>query len=74
MNVLLTMEDFPADRKNCWNCTRNGGACPRNEKKHPNGYVMNSVTGEVGGVIYCCTNYTGRFENKNVQLKLDLTI
>ena len=74
MNVILTMDDFPSDKKNCGNCTRRGGACPRNEKRHPNGYVMNQGTKEVGGVIYCCPNYTGRFENKNVQLKLDLTI
>ena len=74
MNVLLTIDDFPSDSKNCGNCTRKGGVYPRNSKRHPNGYVMNSVTGEVGGVIYCCPNYTGRFENKNVQLKLELTI
>ena len=74
MSTLLTMDDFPSDRKNCGNCTRKGGACPRNEKRHPNGYVMNQGTKEVGGVIYCCPNYTGRFENKNVQLKLELMI
>ena len=74
MNAPLTIDDFPSDRKNCGNCTRKGGACPRNSKRHPNGYVMNSVTGEVGGVIYRCPNYTGSFENKNVQLKLELTI
>ncbi len=74
MSTLLTMDDFRTDRKNCGNCTRKGGACPRNDKRNPNGYVMNSVTCEVGGVIYCCPNYTGRFENKNVQLKLELTI
>ena len=74
MSTLLTMDDFRPDKKNCVNCTRKCGACPRNSKRHPNGYVMNSVTGEIGGVIYCCPNYTGRFENKNVQLKLELTI
>ena len=74
MNVLITIEDFHADKKNCGNCTRKAGACPRKSKRHPNGYVMNSVTGEIGGVIYCCPNYTGRFENKNVQIKLKLTI
>lgn len=69
----ITMDDFPADRKNCGNCTRNGGACPRGEKRFPNGYVLTG-TREIGGVIYCCQNYTGRFESKNVQLKLELKI
>lgn len=62
MSTLLTMDDFRPDRKNCGNCTRKAGACPRKSKRHPNGYVMNSVTGDIGGVIYCCPNYTGRFE------------
>lgn len=74
MNALLTMYDFPSGKKNCGNCTRKGGVCPRNSKRHPNGYVMNSVTGEISGVIYRCSNYTGRFENKNVQLKLELKL
>lgn len=64
MNVLLTIEDFPADKKNCGNCTRKDGVCPRKSKQNPNGYVMNSVTGEIGGIIYCCPNYTGKFEEK----------
>lgn len=64
MNVLTTIEDFPADKKNCGNCTRKAGVCPRRKKENPNGYVMNSVTGEIGGIIYRCPNYTGQFEEK----------
>ena len=52
MKVQLTIEDFPDDRKNCGNCTRKAGICPRRKKSNPNGYVMNSVTGEVIGNIY----------------------
>ena len=64
MEVLYTIGDMPGDKRNCGNCTRKGGACPRSEKKHPNGYVMNSVTNEIGGIICCCPNYTGRFTPK----------
>jgi len=64
MKVELTLEDFPSDKKNCGNCTRKAGVCPRRKKSNQNGYVMNSVTGEVGGIIYCCPNYTGHFEKK----------
>jgi hypothetical protein len=63
MNALMTIEDFPNDKANCGNCTRRGAACPRREKRHPNGYVKNSLTGEIGGIIYCCPEYTGNFEN-----------
>lgn len=62
MSVLITLEDFPNDRANCGNCTRKGGHCPRGDKRNPNGYVKNSLTGEIGGIIYRCMNYTGPFE------------
>ena len=39
MTPLLTLDDFPGDRANCATCTRKGGACPRREKRYPNGYV-----------------------------------
>ena len=58
--ILPTIEDFPSDRANCGNCTRKGGSCARSEKQYPNGYVKDSQTGEISGIIYCCPNYTGR--------------
>lgn len=61
--ILPTIEDFPADKANCGNCTRKGGACARSEKRYPNGYLKNSLTREIGGIIYCCQNYTGRFKS-----------
>lgn len=62
MNVQITLEDFPQDRANCGNCTRNGGACARskNDKTIHNGNIYNN--GEACGVIYKCVHYTGRFE------------
>lgn len=51
--------DFPSNKPNCGNCTRKGGACARNEKRYPNGYVKSSVTGEIAGVIYKCVHWTG---------------
>lgn len=73
MGVLPTIEDFPFNKRNCGNCTRKSGVCPRNKKKYPNGYVMNSATGEIGGIIYCCPDYTGPFEIKpSVSVQLDL--
>ena len=40
MTAQLTLDDFPGDRANCATCTRKGGACPRREKRYPNGYVV----------------------------------
>lgn len=62
MNVQITLEDFPQDRANCGNCTRNGGACARSkgDKTIHNGNIYGH--GEVCGVIYKCVHYTGRFE------------
>ena len=51
--------DFPSNMPNCGNCTRKGGACARNEKRYPNGYVKSSVTGDIAGVIYKCVHWTG---------------
>lgn len=59
---MMTIEDFPGDKANCGNCTRKGGACARNEKRYPNGYIK-SMTGGIGGIIYKCVNYTGRFKS-----------
>ena len=58
--ILPTIDDFTADKPNCGNCTRKGGACARSEKRFPNGYVKSSVTGEISGVIYRCAPWTGR--------------
>ena len=58
--ILPTIDDFPADKPNCGNCTRKGGACARSEKRYPNGYVKSSVTGEISGIIYRCAHWTGR--------------
>ena len=60
--IIPTIEDFPSDKANCGNCTRKGGVCPRSQKRFPNGYIMNSLTGEISGIIYCCPHYTGRFK------------
>lgn len=56
----LALEDFPADKANCGNCTRKGGFCPRQKsnKRQHNGNIY-SFNGEVAGVIYRCPNYTG---------------
>ena len=57
----IQLEDFPADKANCGNCTRMGGACPRQKsnKRQHNGNLY-GFNGEVAGVIYCCPNYTGK--------------
>ena len=62
MNYIPTLEDFPHDKANCGNCTRKGGGCARREKQFPNGYIKNSLTGEIGGIIYSCPHYTGPFK------------
>lgn len=59
MNVLPTFDDIKG-KKTCATCTRKGGACARSEKRFPNGYVRNSVTGEIGGIIAGCPNWTGK--------------
>ena len=61
----ITLEDFKDDKANCGNCTRKGGACPRNKsnKQIHNGNIF-GFNGEVVGIIYCCPNYTGAFKNK----------
>ena len=55
------MADFPPDKKNCGNCERRGGGCPRKSKRFPNGYVI-GLRGEVSGIIYCCPEYEGRWK------------
>lgn len=67
-SFLLTIEDLPSDRASCWNCTRKGGVCPRAGKRFPNGYVMNSVTGDVGGIVTLCPHYTGVYERKGQEI------
>ena len=59
MKAIITMADFPPDKKNCANCERRGGGCPRKSKRFPNGHVIGSL-GVVSGIIYCCPNYEGR--------------
>jgi hypothetical protein len=61
MNYLPTLGDLPGNERNCGTCTHRGAGCPRSLKAYPNGYVMNSVTGEVGGMITRCMNYEGRY-------------
>ena len=62
--VLITIEDFPSDKKNCGNCTRKGGQCARSKsnKTQHNGYLFNHFTRDIYGIIYCCPHYTGQFE------------
>lgn len=62
MKVEITMADFPSDKKNCGNCERRGGECPRKKSKgFPNGYVIGPL-GERSGIIYCCPEYEGRWK------------
>ena len=58
----IQLEDFHADKANCGNCTRRGGACPRQKsnKRQHNGNLY-GFNGEISGVIYCCPNYTGKY-------------
>lgn len=60
--LIPTLDDFPSDRANCATCTRKGGSCARSNKNTPNGIVRNSMTGDVGGIIYRCQHYTGQYE------------
>lgn len=62
-DTILTLDDFPSDKKNCGNCTRKAGICPRVklDKTQHNGYLF-SPTGEQSGIIYCCPHYTGIYE------------
>jgi len=60
---IPTIEDFPADRANCGNCTRKAGVCPRskNNKQQHNG-LLYGFGNQVTGIIYRCVNYTGPFK------------
>lgn len=62
--TILTLDDLPQNEANCATCTRQAGICPRQEKRHPNGLIKNSQTGEIGGMISYCPNYTGPYERK----------
>ena len=66
--VLPTIADLPLNEKNCATCRRTKGVCPRTHKRYPNGYVMNSVTGEIGGIIVGCNNWTGETGSKQLTL------
>ena len=63
---MLTLEDFPPNKKNCATCTRKGGACERskNNKQQHNGYIYSPINKEPSGIIYCCPNYTGPFKQQ----------
>ena len=65
--VLPTLDDLPTDRASCATCTNGGVGCPRSKsnKRFPNGYVLNSLTGEIGGIIACCPHYTGKFKKND---------
>lgn len=61
MQVLPTLDDLPSSGRNCATCTHEGGSCPRsNRQQFPNGYVHNSATREIGGMIAGCMHYTGK--------------
>ena len=65
-DTTIALEDFPSDKKNCGNCTRKSGICPRtkSDKTQHNGYLF-SQCGELSGIIYCCPHYTGIYEHPN---------
>ena len=65
MTVIPTIRDLPMTGKNCATCRRTNGDCPRAQKRFPNGYVLNSVTGEIGGIIVGCVNWTDNNNKKN---------
>lgn len=60
---ILSLDDFPSDKKNCGTCTRKSGICPRtkSDKTIHNGYLYGTA-GEPSGIIYCCPHYTGLYE------------
>lgn len=64
MKVEMTMDDFQQDKANCATCERQDASCPRAKwrKDHHNGYIRNSLTNEVAGIIYCCPHYDGKFK------------
>lgn len=68
----ITLEDLPADKANCGNCTRKGGSCPRKQvnKNQHNGYIFRN--GEVVGMICGCPNYTGSYQQSFRQFNFDL--
>lgn len=70
MKVEMTMDDFQQDKANCATCERQDASCPRAKwrKDHHNGYIKNSQTGDVGGIIYCCPHYTGIYKLKEERL------
>ena len=61
--ILPKLDDLPQNEANCATCTRETNEhCPRRDKKHPNGYIISSFTGEISGMITGCLNYTGIFK------------
>ena len=64
MEAMMTLDDFPSNKKNCATCTRKGGGCERskNNKQQHNGILYNQDTKLPSGIIYCCIHYTGPYE------------
>lgn len=62
--IIPTLEDFPANKPNCGNCSRKGGICYRTKsnKTMHNGLIF-GVGGDVTGIIYCCPHYTGYYQD-----------
>lgn len=60
--IRPTIDDLPTHKKSCATCTYRGIDCPRMNKRYPQGYVKNTLTGETGGMIACCQNYEGKFK------------
>lgn len=69
--TTIMLEDFPDDKKNCGNCTRKSGVCPRSraDKNVWHGYLFN-LCNELSGIIYCCPHYTGIYEQPNFDFSL----
>ena len=65
MEALMTLDDFPSDKRNCATCTRKGGDCERSKsnKQQHNGVLYSPLTGEPSGIVYCCPHYTGQTIN-----------
>ena len=61
MNVRITVDDFPQNEANCLTCEQRYGIfCERNKYKATKGYFKSAI-GEIGGIIYRCVNYVGRY-------------
>lgn len=48
-NIIPTIDDFPHDRANCGNCTRKGGACPRNKSNKQHNGLLFGYNKEIAG-------------------------